>query len=232
MKIIQYIFSVALIAVALSSCDKDNYDPPGAQLTGALLYNGDSIGVEYNQVTFQLYQYGFGKVAPIEGTFTQNGSLNALLFNGDYKFIIPYGQGPFLWKQTSSGAPDTLDITMNGNQNVDIEVTPYYMIRNAQITGSGGVITATFATEKIITDVNAKDIERVTLYINSTQFVSEANNRGKTDLSGADIADPNNITLSVTVPSNISQGYVFARIGLKIAGVEDMIFSPLKTVNY
>lgn len=232
MKIIQYIFSVALIAAMLSSCEKDNYAPPGSKLTGALMYNGDSIGVQYDQVTFQLYQYGFGKVAPIEGRFAQDGSLNALLFNGDYKFIIPNGQGPFLWKQTSSGAPDTLNITMNGNQTVNIEVTPYYMIRNAQITGSGGVVTATFAAEKIVTDANAKDIEKVTLYINSTQFVSEASSKAKTDLSGDDITDPNNITLSVTVPDISNQNYVFARIGLKIAGVEDMIFSPLKIVNY
>lgn len=232
MQIKSYIVLIVLSASVFLSCKKDNYPPPGSQLTGALLYQGDSIGVEYNQVTFQLYQYGFGKVAPIQGVFAQNGSLDALLFNGDYKFIIPNGQGPFLWKQTASGAPDTLDIVMNGNQSVNIEVTPYYMIRDAQISGGGGTVTATFKAEKIITDVNAKDIERVSLYINKTQFVSGANNIAVSDLSGADITDPNNISLSVPVPGLPGQNYVFARVGLKIAGVEDMIFSPLKMVNY
>jgi hypothetical protein len=232
MKIKSYILLGVLSASVFLSCKKDNYSPPGSQLTGALLYNGDSIGVEYNQVPFQLYQYGFGKVGPIQGVFTQGGDLDATLFSGNYKFIIPNGQGPFLWKQTTTGDPDSLDITMNGNQSVNIEVTPFYMIRDPQVTGGSATVSASFKVEKIITDSNAKDIERVTLYINKTQFVSGADNIAKTDLNGSDIADPNNISLSVPVPALPGQNYVFARIGLKIAGVEDMIFSPLKIVNY
>ncbi len=233
MKIKLYIVSGVLCLSGFLSCKKDNYPPPQSQLTGALLYNGDSIGVEYNQVPFQLYQFGFGKVGPIQGVFAQNGGLSALLFNGNYKFLIPNGQGPFLWKQTATGDPDSLDITMSGTQNVNIEVTPYYMIRNAQISGSSGNVSASFKVEKIITDANAKDIERVTLYINKTEFVSNADNIAKTDLNGSDIADPDNISLSVPVPSlPAGQNYVFARVGLKIAGVEDMIFSPLQKISF
>src|SRR6478752_313164 len=129
MKIMSYISLVAIVIGTASSCNKkDNYTAPDAQLNAALIYNGDSIYLEYNRVPYLLYQYGFGKVGPIDGSFTQSGTLNALLFNGDYKFVIPNGQGPFLWKQTSSGAPDTLDINMNGSQNISIDVTPYYMI--------------------------------------------------------------------------------------------------------
>ena len=153
------------------------------------------------------------------------------MFNGDYKFIVPNGQGPFLWPQTSAGNPDTVSITISGNQNMDIEVTPYYMIRAAQITGGSGSVSANFKTEKIITDANAKDIESVTLFINRTQFVSGTDNVARTDLAGADITDPNNIHLTVAVPS-LSQSYVYARVGLKIAGVEDMIFSPLVQITY
>lgn len=233
MKIISYISIAFLASGFLLSCKKDNYSPPKSQLTGALLYKGDSIAVEYNRVPFQLYQYGFGKVGPIDGVFGQDGSLHALLFDGDYKFVIPLGQGPFLSKKTASGNPDSLSIKVSGNQTFNIEVTPYYMIRNAQIAGGGGKVTATCKVEKIINDVNAKDIERVTLYVNNTQFVSDANNVARTSINGAAITDPNNISLSVTVPSfTPGQNYVFARIGVKIAGVEDMIFSPLKTITY
>jgi hypothetical protein len=39
--------------------------------------------------------------------------------------------------------------------------------------------------------------------------------------------------LSVTVPAIIpTQTFVYARIGLKIAGLEDMIFSPLQKVTF
>jgi hypothetical protein len=226
---------VAGLGALVFACKKDNYAEPQSLLTGSLLYQGDTIYVERNSVHFQIYQFGFGKVAPISNdeTFAQNGSYSAALFNGDYKLIIPNGDGPFMWKQTAGGAPDSVAITMSGNQTVDLDVTPYYMIRNAQITASGNSVNATFKAEKIITDANAKDIESVSLYINKTQFVSGGNNIAHADISGADIADPNNISMSVDIPSiSPTQSYVFARVGLKIAGVEDMIFSPLVQINF
>lgn len=233
MKTISY-FSLIILMVAASACSKkDNYDPPKAQVNGAILYKGDSIYLEYNRVPYQFYQHGFGKTGPIEQTFTQSGVINSLLFNGSYKFIVPNGQGPFLWRKTSGGAPDSLDVTVNGNQQLNVEVTPYYMVRNASISASGGTVSGTCKVEKIVTDANAKDIESVTLYINKTQFVSGANNIGSADIAGADITDPNNISLSVSIPSiTPSQNYVFARFGVKIAGVEDMIFSPLFKLDF
>lgn len=231
MKTTLYIFLIILLFTVYSCNKKDNYSPPNAQLTGAILYQGDSIYLEYNRVPYQLYQYGFGKVGPIDGAFTQSGTFNSLLFNGDYRFIVPNGQGPFLWPQTSTGSPDTINITMNGSQNLNIEVMPYYMIRDAQISGNAGNVSASFKAEKVITDANARDIESVTLFINRTQFVSGTDNVARVDLAGADITDPNNISLSVAVPS-LSQSYVYARVGLKVAGLEDLIFSPLFQITY
>jgi hypothetical protein len=231
MKILSY-FSLIIFLIATNACSKkDNYSPPQSQLTGALMYKGDSIYLEYNRVPYQLYQFGFGKIGPVEQTFTQSGVLSSLLFDGNYKFLVPNGQGPFLWPKTAAGGPDSLDITLNGSQTLNIEVTPYYMVRNTQISASGGNIVATCKAEKIITDVNAKDIESVTLYISKSQFVSGANNIANASKSGADITDPNNISLSVAVPS-LSQSYVYARVGIKLAGVEDMIFSPLVQVSF
>ena len=135
----KYLFILGVI-ISFASCKKDNYAPPGSLLTGRLMYKGDSIQVERNQVPYQLYQYGFGKVGPIGATFEQNGSYSQLLFNGDYKLIIPNGQGPFMWKQNASGNPDSVSITMNGDQTVDLEVTPYYMVRNAQCASITGRI--------------------------------------------------------------------------------------------
>ena len=86
--------------------------------------------------------------------------------------------------------------------------------------------------EKIITDANAKDIERVSLYINAGQFVGQ-DNIAVVNLAGADITDPNNINLQVSVPSiSPAQPFVYARVGLKIANVEDMIFTPVQKVQY
>jgi hypothetical protein len=217
---------------AIISCKKDNYDPPSSQLSGRLLYKGEAIQVEYDRVPFELYQYGFGKVGPINGAITQEGTYSHLLFDGEYKFVIRAGQGPFLWPQTG-GKADSIAITVNGNTVRDIEVQPYYMIRTPQITKAGTQISASLKLEKIITDaVNGKNIETVSLYVNKTQFVSGTDNIGKTDIAGSAITDLNNINLSVAIPTiRPAQSYIFARVGLKIAGVEDMIFSPVVKIN-
>ena len=238
MKILfRYLF-VLLLAVAVFSCDKkDNYDPPSSTLTGHQLYQGDTIYVERNAVHFQIYQYGFGRVGPIstDETFAQDGSYSALLFPGDYKLIIPTGDGPFMWKQTAAGTPDSLAVTVNAAQTTaDFEVTPYYMIRNAQISAAGASnVTASCSLEKIVTDANAKDIEYVALYVNSTQFVSGVNNVVSTSVAGADISSDNTVQLSATVPAlTPTQNYVFARIGVKMVNVEDLIFSPLVKITF
>jgi hypothetical protein len=234
MKVLRYFLGVWALASAVA-CKKDNYAPPSIKLTGHLLYNTDTIRLERNQVPFQIYQYGLGQVAPISHTFTQDGVLSEVLFAGDYKIIIPNGQGPFLWKQTG-GNPDTVNVSLKGDQVVDLQVTPYYMIRNANITMSSGTATANFKVEKIITDANAKNVERVSLYVNRTDFVSNADNIAKVDKAAADIGDMNNISLSVAVPAvqppYATQNYVFARVGVKIDGVEDMIFSPLVKIQF
>lgn len=230
----------ACCALLLFACKKDNYAPPSEMLTGNLLYGKDTVYLERNAVHFQIYQYGFGQVGPIstDETFAQDGSYSAVLFSGNYKLIIPNGDGPFLSKT------DSLSITMNGNQTVDIDVTPYYMVRNTKMSVNSRVITANFSADKIVTDVNAKDIESVNLYVNETQFASnsdyltaplqipQGSASGKVSLAGSSITDQNNITMSYQVPS-ISNGqkYVFARVGLKMVGVEDLIYSPLFKID-
>ena len=232
---LHYIMLMAYCASILS-CKKDNYDEPSVTLTGRLVYQGQPIGgLEKDQVPYELYQFGFGKVGPIGSSFTQEGNFSAVLFNGTYKLIVPNGQGPFVWKKTSGGAPDTVSITLSGNQAIDLEVTPYYLIKNPQITGGGGKVSATFAAEKIITGAGAQDIENVTLYINKTQFVSESGNDRveRTTIAGSAITNPAAISLQVTVPTlQPTQNYVFARIGIKIKNVEDRLYSPVVKVTF
>jgi len=229
---LKYIALIAICGVAVS-CKKDNYKEPSSMLSGRLVYQGEALGVENYQVPYELYQYGFGKVGGVNSSFTQEGNFSSLLFDGDYKLIIPNGQGPFMWPKTAGGAPDSIAITLRGSQTLDLNVTPYFMIRTPQVTGGGGKVSATFKLEKIITDANAKDVENVTLYVNKTQFVSGADNIATAGVNGGDITDMNNISLSATVPSiTPTQNYVFARIGLKVSGVEDRLFSPVVKVTY
>ncbi len=221
-----YILYFAL-AVFFASCAKDNYDPPQSSLKGRIVYQGEPINVEHDQVRFQLWERGWGALTPIDVAVAQDGSFSALLFDANYKLLFPGGQGPFM-PITS----DSIPVDLKGSQTMDIEVIPYYMVRNPQFSASGRTVNASARLEQIITDANAKNVELVTLYINKTTFVGGGTNIARKELNGADITDLSNVALSVEVPSiTPSQNYVFARIGVKIIGVEDMIFSPVERVQ-
>ncbi len=168
-------YTIAVLTIFnIWSCKKDNYDPPKSTLTGKLVYKGEAIGVEYDRVPVQLYEYGFGALGSINGTFDQDGSYSFLLFDGEYKLIIPNNQGPFKPKVKAAGVPDSMNVSLKGNQTIDVEVIPYYMIRDPKISLASGKVTGTFRAEKIVVDASAKDIETVYLYINKTQYVSGA----------------------------------------------------------
>jgi hypothetical protein len=52
------------------------------------------------------------------------------------------------------------------------------------------------------------------------------------ELAGGSITDRNSISLNLTVPALApAQDYVFARIGLKIDGIEDMLYSPVQKIQ-
>ncbi|MCC8408399.1 DUF3823 domain-containing protein [Mucilaginibacter sp. UR6-1] len=226
-----HLIILMILTAGLASCKKDNYEAPQSTFKGRLVYNGNPINVEYEKVSIELYQSGFGKVGAINGTVAQDGGFSFLLFDGDYRLIIPNSQGPFRWNQTT-GNRDTLSVKVSGDQTLDLQVTPYYLVEDAQYNVSGREVTATFDINKVITDANAKDIENVTLFINKTQFVSGTDNIVNAGVAGADITSLNNVTLKATVPNiTPTQNYVFARVGIKIAGVEDLIFSPLQKLT-
>lgn len=229
---LRLIIALGIIGSFLASCSKDNYDEPGSKLEGKLVYNGEAINVSYNDVTFQLWEPGWQKKGEINVAVDQDGSYSAMLFNANYKLVIPSNQGPFKSKLNTETGSDTILVKLDGSKVMDIEVVPYYMIRTPQFTVSGRDVTGTFKAEQIITGTSAKNIERVNLYVNKTQFVDFRSNVASAQLAGASVTVGNTITLKATVPAiTPTQNYVFARIGLKIQGVEDMIFSPVVKVN-
>jgi len=235
MKIRYYLILALCITALITSCKKDNYDAPELDFTGRLVYKGEAISVQYNSVYFELWQPGFGNYAPIRVNVNQEGTYSAKLFKGDYKLVFTANRGPFLWPKNAKGTQDTLAVNISDSKTMDIEIVPYYMIRNATLAAASGKINASCKLEQIITNANAKAVERVSLYINKTQFVdgNNTNNIAVQDLTGAAIADLNNLNMSVNIPNIVpTQNYVFARIGVKIAGVEDLIFTPVSKITF
>jgi hypothetical protein len=224
--------------MAALSCKKDNYDTPSVVLQGHITYKGEMINVSSKDVTFELWEPGWGKNGAITVDINEDGSYSALLFNGSYKLVIPRSQGPFRSVLNNETNSDTVLLQLNGSRTMDIEVMPYYMLRTPQFLLTGTTVGASCKLEKIITDANAKDIENVFLYLNQTTFVDGTNYIARTSIAGSDIADPDHISLNVEVPASTSangstgdQNYIYARIGVKISGVEDLLFSPVEKIN-
>jgi hypothetical protein len=232
-KIMKTIYSILFLGLILgfTSCEIDNYDKPDAFFSGQITYQDDPIMVGYNHVKFQLWQSGFGNEGPIDVHVDQDGSFSARMFSGTYRLKLNEGDGPFKANFVNEQLGDTILVDLNGDTNLNIEVTPYYMVRNPQFSISGNTVEASASLEQIITGEDAKDIEHATLYLNSTMFVSN-NNDENVARGDADISELSNLSMSVDIPGDITQDYIFARIGVRISGVEDMIFSPVEKLTF
>lgn len=234
MKMIYRLFAIFVLSWGFASCEYDNYEPPQSPFTGNIVYNGEPIPVASEEVYFELWEDNWQLRNPISVAVAEDGSYSALLFDGVYKLAFRENQGPFRMRTNTDTNSDTILVDVRGATVLDIEVEPYYMIRNPQISLSGETVNASASLEQIITNENARNVERVSLYINRTQFVDQRGNYhiANTEVAGGDITDMNNISLSLDIPDLVrDQSFVYARIGVKIEGVEDMIFSHVEQLE-
>lgn len=230
---IKYIAGLFCLTLGLASCEYDNYEEPKLLFEGNLVYQGEPIGVSYNDVYFELWEEGWQTFGNIGVAVDQDGSFSSVLFSGDYKLIIPANQGPFMNIPNAETNSDTIPLNLKGSLDMDIEVLPYYMLRDVSISGNSSTVNADFSLEQIITDENAKGINEVVLYLSKSTFVDGRTSISSTRIGGGDIDDLSNIQLSTEVPNMTpTQGYVFARIGVRIDGVEDMLFSPVQRIDF
>lgn len=229
----KYILGVfALSSLLFSSCEKDNFDEPTSNLTGRIVSKASkgSIGVRQTEgaVQLQLYQDGYElKNVPIPVYVNQDGSFAAKLFDGTYKLITKDNNGPWINDR------DTILVQIKGSASVEYSVRPYFMLSNEKFTLSGNTLTATFDIEQE-NAIQNRNIERVTLYINSTMFVDDSfklkireegkdkDTEGKKDAENP-VVGSNTINFDISKFSNFN--IIYARIGIKISGVEQLLYT-------
>ncbi|MEK6478623.1 DUF3823 domain-containing protein [Catalinimonas sp. 4WD22] len=224
MKSIQHIYIVFLLAVVtLSGCELDNFEPPSSTLTGQIVYNDAPLGLRSDGVQLELWQYGYDDFEKIPVFVAQDGSFSAELFDGDYKLVLLRGNGPWLERE------DSIDVNLNGSAEIDVAVNPYYIIGDENISGSGNMVNATFSVEGVNPVLG---VEYVSLYIGESMIVDEVRKEGEMILPGAEVEVGTPLNLSAEIPASISgKGYVFARVGVKTAGVEEMLYSQVQKIE-
>lgn len=215
---------VMAMVVVLSGCEYDNHEPPKAMLTGQVVYQDQAIGVRASGVQLELWQPGYPVLQKIPVFVDQEGAFSAMVFDGSYKLTLLRGNGP--WADNT----DTIDVEVRGATVVEVPVQPFYLIENESFQSSGDAITATLDAEEV---TPGAQVERVTFYIGTTTIVDANNFAAATDIWGPDaeaLSAP--LSLSINLPGELAgREYVFARVGVKMAGVQEMIYSPVQKVE-
>lgn len=228
-----------LVVIALpllfTACEYDNFDEPNATISGKMVYEGQTIYVKNNQVTFRLYEPGWELSAStyLNVQVAQDGTFSTSVYAGkNYNLIRQDNIGPWV-NPTSS---DTVFVTNCAkNQIVDILVTPYFMLDNVSVTCSNKIVSGTCSVSQI---VSGRNIEYVGLYAGRNIIVDNSYNFGSAgNTSTAALAgDQVSLTLdlrSLSIGSQAhtlpSTGVIYARMGLKIEGIDAMIYTePFK----
>ncbi len=213
---------VLLAAVAAAGCGKDNYDAPASVLEGRVTYMGEALGLAHGAVKLQLYQGGFGLSTAIEVFVADDGSFRSLLFDGDYMLSVPDGAGP--WR----GGTVPVEITVSGGTKTDLEVVPYYMLRNPQIVLGGSSLRASCVLERV---AEGAAVQRLSLFVGDTRFVD-----GRTghNIYRADFASPAEGGNSTTqnIGSLLAQhDRLWARIGLQLDGAAELLYGPVVQIK-
>jgi hypothetical protein len=217
-------FAITLLAglgLLAAGCAKDNITPPTSQLTGRVTYQNQALNVRGSgNVQLELWQRGEYSRNKIQVYVAQDGTYSADLFDGDYKLTRLRDNGP--WQNNT----DSISVTVKGNTVVDVPVTPYFTIGTATIAKSGSNVTASFP----VTKVGTRDIEAATLFVSYRQFVDVSNQFATASKYTADLTNLSQpVNLSVAIPAS-AKGTIYARVGVKTQGVNELIYSPVQTI--
>lgn len=216
-------YLILLIGLVAASCDFDNFEEPKSTLSGRVVYNGEALGLRSNGVELEIWQHGYDLFQKIPVYVAQDGTFSAVLFDGDYKMTLLRGNGPWM-DQT-----DSIDVQVRGNQMIDVEVQPYYVLRNSSISANGNNLSVTFTVEGINTD---RALEFASVYMGRTNLTDAVRNEGVHRVAGDQIELGTPVTVDVPIPGNLSgRSEIFVRIGAKTVGVPELVYTQVENMS-
>lgn len=222
------LLTLCAFALVFTACEYDNYDEPSSHFHGRILYNGEPLGFGYNECYIELWEQGdWALKAAIRVNVNIDGTFSHVLFDGDYKMVIPSSVRPFKMEQ------DTVLVQLRGDQQMDLNVTPYFTIENVQYryNESNDKLECSCAIKKVPNASGTADVEIMREYVGKTMYLytgshinyhtlNQSNNPGKS-LDNVLWTGP--VVNRAKLPA--SQDYVFARVGYKLKGITPMIMT-------
>ena len=161
----------------------------------------------------------------------QDGEFSICIFDGNYQLITKAGNGPW-----SDAGRDTVYVDLHGKAEVDILVTPYYLVENAEITLEGNKLKSSCDIKKVA----GTNIDRAFVVLGTTKFLNDDSkhlvDRFDIDEAGG-IASYNNgghLTFAEKDYTNhqmfqtaLSRGTLYARIGVWHKNADQAIYSEV-----
>lgn len=166
---LKYIFFILLLGSFASSCEKDNYAGPNAELEGTFIDKATNQPIAQDIIsgtTIELIEHGWvtGQTNITQSLVPMgNGTYkNSQIFSG--KYLVRAVRGNF----QETPVIDTFEIK-KGTNKLDFMVTPYIRVKDANIVKNGNIVTATFKLEQ----TSAQNVTRIGLYVHPNPNVGQ-----------------------------------------------------------
>ena len=208
----------------VTGCELDNFDEPKSEFKGRFVYEGEALqlrGTAYdNDCMMYAYQEGpeYEDRGAINLFVNSDGEFNSLMYNGFYKIVLRQDRGPWIPRK------DTIEVNIKGNQILDVEVTPYFLIKDTGIDFQNKVVKVKCKINQV---VETASIDRAVIYISKTKLVdnvAKIAEKSFTNLTPGeheftfDLSD-NGVTDAAK--------FLYARVGVKARQGNDYIFSEV-----
>lgn len=228
MKKINFLVIILFALLFLSACELDNEEEPSSIMYGRFVYNGQNLGLRGtggdgdNMIDVYQLDPQYEASGKIMLYCNQNGEFNSLMYNGHYGLVLRTDRGP--WVPPTG---DTIFVIVNGKQEVEIEVTPYFTISDDVIVTEDSIVKAKLTINQVVETAKIGDVR---IYVSSTSLVD--NVAKLTEKAFANVKTPGTYDLEFDLKGNtaISKAAIlYARVGVKATDRKDYIFS--KTVK-
>lgn len=224
------LYSIIFLALAITGCEYDNYQPPKSQLSGRLIFEGKTFGIRQGISVLQLTQPGFETVTPININVKQDGTFSSTLFDGDYKLVQIAGNGP--WEASSS----TIDVAVRGATSIDVQVKPYFSLNNVSFTVENNVLKSSCV---LVNNVPGRQVERISLILGKTTILDDPTKlvSSPADPLNAKVGTGLNLSQPILLSQNLALApfaaspFLYARIAVKVVGVPELLYSDVFTVK-
>ncbi len=213
----------ATAVIGFTSCENyDNFDAPGAMLSGSVVYNNETVGIRNGGARFELWQDGYELNKSIEVYIAQDGTYSASLFNGEYKMVRIAGAP---WEVDLT---DTIVVNVNGSTTFDVPVTPFYTVGNESYNVSGTTVSTSFTVNQVL---ESSSIQSVNVYFGTKYLTDENYNSSKYGVDVSTITSGTENTLTLDIPEGLQdREYIYMRVGVRSTSSNEYYYTPAEKV--